>query len=363
MLHRVAAAGRRTLATLSECLLVTLLVVLALEGLSRALHLGRRPMLPFVTDAALGARMAPGFDSTVVFPGGGPFRVCTDGQGLRLPVCDVAPANATPTLLTVGDSQAFGWGMEFADTFTAGVAQALGVPPHDARIMAAGGADVETLAAWAADYRRAAPSAQPALNIVVVNLGNDLDEMYFGRSTGKVPLFKELREWLTVHSYFMLDFTLAKNALFDVSDWQLPPGANPVVLNLGSGELDQLARATAESAARLARALPTAGRTVILVLPTDYQIAASEFDKYRGFYRSAAQFESWRRRIAQAAAALDGVGHAVRDRLVADGFTVVTPQAALRGSDPTEVFDRSSHHYTPLGQRLLAAAIVQELRP
>jgi len=357
-----AAVALRTLGAIVECIIVAALVALALEGLSRLFHLGVRPMLPFVMDEAQGSRMPGHFDSKVKFPGMGPFRVCTDAHGLRVPDCDSVDAGTSPLVLTVGDSQAFGWGMAFADTFTAHVAHALDSRAEgSARIMAAGAADVESLLPWARDYRSAVPQARTRLNLVVVNLGNDLDEMYFGRSTGSLPMLKAVREWLTVHSYFMLDFTLAKNSLFDVSEWQLPPGANPVVVALRPDEQQQLAVSTASATLRLVHALPPAEQTVVVLLPTDYQIAAGEFAKYRKFYRTQAQFDGWQRRVGDAAAVLDQVEADLRERLAGQGVRIVAPRERLKGLDSTAVFDRSSHHYTPLGHKVLAQAILQEI--
>ena len=345
---------------LAEAAVVVLVVAAVLEGGSRLVHGNVRPMLPYVPDEALGPRMPGGFESKVAFSGQ-PFSVCTDRFGLRRASCD-APLDAPP-VLTVGDSQAFGWAMDFGQTFTAQVARRLGEAGNNAAgAMAAGGADVESLLRWAQDFRRSAGAApEGRLNIVMVNLGNDLDEMYYGRSRGEMPYLRAARDWLTVHSFFMLDFGLLKTRLAPSSQWQFPPGANPVVLTLSPKEREHLASATAQAALRLLRALPPARQSVVVLLPNDYQVARSEFTKYQSYYPSQDQYQGWLRRVDASAAGLDAIEQGVAAELRAAGAAVVVPRQALAQHDPVKVFDRKSHHLSVEGQQVLAAAIVAEV--
>lgn len=345
-----------------EYVLVAALLLVVLEVCSRALHLGQRPMLPSVTDAEGSSRMPPLLATDISFAGGPAFEVCTDKHGLRRKGCAQSEHLAQSAILTVGDSQAFGWGLQYDETFTSLVATALGaVGAGGSAIMAAGGADVESLLPWAKELADSAPAPPRKLNILVLNLGNDLDEMYFGRASAVVPTFAGLREFMSVHSFLMLDFTLARQALAGTS-WTMPPGANPVLFSLHTDEREQLALATAGAVVRLALALPPAEQTVVLILPNDYQVAQGEFDKYRHFYADAAQFEQWRTRIGKAAEALDEIEATVRDQLLARGLRVAEPLEALRKADASVMIDRSSHHFTPAGQKLLAASILQAVR-
>lgn len=354
-----ASSQASVLTLLLEALAVTLVVVALLEGGSRVVHGNVRQMLPYVADASMSPRMPASFDSQVQFSGSAAFRVCTDRFGLRGSTCE--DSGSRPAVLTVGDSQAFGWAMEFGDTFTAEVARGLGErSPQAARAMAAGGADVESLRGWARDYRAAVGDAHPGrLNIVTVNLGNDLDEMYFGRASGEMPVWRGPREWLTVHSFFMLDFNLLKARFTPGGLFAMPPGANPVIAALSASERQQLALATSKAARRLADALPAARQTVVLLLPNDTQVAPGEFAKYRGFYPSSQQFEGWQRRVAATAAALNEIEDTVARELRAQGVTVVAPRRLLATHDPAALFDRQSHHYTRLGQTVLASAILE----
>jgi hypothetical protein len=366
---------RRAAGAVLECLLVLAVVALLLEGMSRIVHLNKRPAIPVISDPDGALRMPAGFDATIQLAGREPFALCTDAQGLRVADCSAATLAADTEVLVVGDSQALGWGFEFGQTFGALVAAEL--PGHRAghradhpaagvRLMAAAATDVESLQSWAAEHRQAGSSAHapagrmPLLNIVSLNLGNDLDEMFFSRSSVTVPRFRAAREWLAVHSTVMADFTIAKNALFN-AEWQSPPGANPVLFALDDAERATLAKAAAVAVERLARALPPARDTVVLLLPNDYQVQPREFDKYRRFYPQAAQFESWQRRIPQAVARLDALQAAIAAELQSRGWRVAAPHEALKAVDPLALFDRGSHHYSPLGQRILARSVLEAL--
>jgi hypothetical protein len=357
---KLRGAARRVLLTIVECVVVVAFVAMMLEGLSRLIHLGKRPMIPIIMDAHGAPRMPPGFASTVQFPTRAPFEICTDKLGLRTPHCGMDEPPQELDVLSVGDSQALGWGLDFPQTYTALVASGLrNRRTGDARIMAAAATDVERLQSWAQEYRQST-RAKPLLNIVTLNLGNDLDEMFFSRATVVVPRFQAFREWLSVHSVFMLDFAILKNTLSH-SEWQTPPGANPVLFALDDDERETLARATANSVERLVRILPEARNTVVLILPNDYQVAPSEFDKYRKFYPLSEQFESWQRRMPQAVKALDSIEVSIAGLLRERGLRVALPAAQLKKQDPLRLFDRGSHHFSPLGQQILARSILEAL--
>lgn len=347
---------------LLEAAAVLLVVVMLLEGVSRLMHGGVRQMLPYVADDSLSPRMPSEFESKVQFSGSPTFTVCTDEYGLRGNQCGFR--QAPPRVLTVGDSQAFGWAMDFSESFTTKVAEALGERgPEAARAMAAGGADVESLLGWVRDYRNHLPSPQPPgrLNIVMVNLGNDLDEMYYGRASGQMPLMKAAREWLAVHSYFMLDFNLLKTKLLPSTEWQLPPGTNPVVLALTTTEREKLALGTADAALRLVRELPPTEQSVVVLLPNDYQVAKSEFAKYRPFYRTQEQFDGWQKRVDSSVANLNEIEQQIARALQREGVAVVTPRQRLAAYNPLQIFDRKSHHYTVFGQTVLAASVLEAI--
>ncbi len=316
-------------------------------------------MLPYVADPSMAPRLPSNFSSDIRFGDAAVFEVCTDEYGLRGSICGKRAVE--PSVLVVGDSQALGWSMPFGHSVAALVARGRGQGlPGVARAMASGGADVESLRSWAEEYRERMPrkSSTRELNILVLNMGNDLDEMYYGRATGRMPELKALREWLTLNSYAMLDVALLKNQVSGAGDWHLPPGANPVAVALTEEERLDLAEATAEAVIRLSAALPAARQTMVLVLPTDYQISLGEFEKYRPFYPSSAQFDVWKRRLPAMARGLDDMERHITRSLARAGVQTVSPRALLAAQDPRHIFDRRSHHYTEAGHRVLAQVLL-----
>ena len=333
--------------------------LLVLEGASRLVHFGTRPVLPFVTDAGLAPRLPPLFRSDVKSSSGGKFEVCTDSQGMRQAACD--SSDGPLHILAAGDSQALGWGFPFSQTFAARVAFELYGSTSHARILAAGGADVESLRPWALTITRRSADSRTHVNLIAVNLGNDLDELYFGRAAGRVHYLKQTFEWLTTNSYFMLDFIRAKAYVLG-DDRRVPPGANPVVFALDDDERTELGRATAQATLKLAKALPPTGRTIVLLIPADYQVDSNQFDKYRGFYASSAQFDSWRLRSIEAARRLDRIEETVSSAVTRKGLEVVSVKALLVGQAHQDLFDGRSHQLTAKGHELMAQAVLNVLK-
>ncbi|WP_158300811.1 hypothetical protein [Chromobacterium sp. ATCC 53434] len=333
-------------------------MALALEGLSRLFHLGKRPMVPFITDQIGNPRMPPLFQATVVFANGAPFHICTDGDGLRTAQCDGAAR--PPQVLTIGDSQAFGWGMPFSATFTSRLANRLPGTPV-AGLMAVAGTEPESLNSWAADYRAKHPGIKLKLKIICLNLGNDLDEMFFTPANITLPRFKAIREWLSVHSVFMLDFTILKSILAGNEMGYLPPGANPVLFTLDQDERRALAEASVAAIKRLNASAPPAEKTVVLILPNDYQVAPSEFLKYRRFYPSAEEFDSWEKRIPESRRRLDQMQQSIATALTQSGLIVAMPEPDLARFDPKTILDRASHHYNALGNQIIADSILKAI--
>lgn len=344
---------------LGDFLVAILLACFVLEGGSRLVHWGVRPMLPNVTDASGASLMPGGLDIVVSFSGGGTFEFCSDRDGLRI-ACGVPVSPPLPRVLAVGDSQTLGWGLNHEQAYGTLVGKAIGFSASQTRAMAVASSDVETMLPWARDYQNGAHS-RPELKLIAINLGNDLDEMFFSRSSSHLPRFKRASEWLAIHSYFVLDFQVVKEALAP-SRPLFPPGTNPVLFSLDGAERMELVQAIVASVDKITKALPVSAHTVIVLIPSDYQVAAAEFTKYEKFYPSSAQYVRWAERVAPAAAMLDEIEQGLGIRLRSHGFLVSTPRTALQAHPPVEVFDRSSHHLTALGHRIVADSIVETLQ-
>ncbi len=149
-------------------LLSTLLTLAAAEAVVRARDGGALPKLRLFMSVA-GGRIVlrPGAEARVGGPRG-PYRVATDGLGIRAARAAAAPAPAGGWL-AVGDSQVLGMGLDWHDTFAARLSErglslrAAGVP----------GYGVEDALEHAADL---APRARAAGVVVFVNQANDWEE-------------------------------------------------------------------------------------------------------------------------------------------------------------------------------------------
>lgn len=334
------------------------LAFIVLEGGSRLVHWGVRPMLPNVTDASGASRMPGGLDIRVSFPGGGIFSFCSDRDGLRI-ACDPAALPLPPRIIAIGDSQTLGWGLNHEQAYGTLVGKAIGIAAGQTRAIAVAASDVETLRPWAREFKDAS-HASLDLKLIAINLGNDLDEMFFSRSSSQFPRFKRTSEWLAIHSYFALDFQIVKEALA-ASRPLFPPGTNPILFALDSAERAELVQAVVASVNKTANALPASTHTMIVLIPSDYQVAAAEFAKYEKFYPSSAQYARWAEQVAPAAAMLNEIEHELGTQLQSRGFLVSVPRSKLQAHPPLEVFDRGSHHLTALGHQIVAESIVGSL--
>jgi hypothetical protein len=247
------------------------------------------------------------------------------------------------------------------ESLPAQVAVEVGASPADTRILAAPGADVESLRPWASDLRAHFVDASTEISLIGVNLGNDLDEMYFGRETGHARYSKMAVEWLTTHSYFALDLALLRNWLLG-EEWTGPPGANPVLFSLSDPERTEMARATAAAILKLVATLPPSQHTVVIVFPADYQIEPGQFDKYRKFYQSDSQFNTWRLRISEAAHRLDKIEETLSTSLAIAGVQAVSVKGVLTGQDLGALLDAASHHLTSRGYEMVARAVAQAVK-
>lgn len=331
-------------------------LLLSLEGVSRAIHWNARPMIPYVLDDMGLPRMAPDLDISVGLPGHDRFKIVTDSLGARVAGPDSVRSNRDGGILVAGDSQALGWGMNFGDTLASILAKKLIRDADRATTMAAAGTDPESLLGWAADYRSRHPERQRLL-IVMTNLGNDLDEMFFSRGVIELPVAQRLKEWLSVHSFLFLDLALTRNA-FVGEEWGVPPGTNPVLFALDTRERQILVSSVASAIESLAHALPPADETVVVIVPNDYQVNLKEFDKYKAAYREqTAVFDEWHAHAGEASRRLSGIADDLAETLRAKGFKVVDTTEKLKSRDATQLFDRHSHHLTALGHQIVANAV------
>lgn len=340
--------------------IVLTLAALFLELVARAVQRNARPMIPFVLDDLGGPRLLPDLDLPVRFSHYERMQLTTDALGAR--VADKA-ARAAPRdkgILFVGDSQVLGWGLSFTDTAAARLAQRMQMSADRVTILAAASQDPERELNWAQEYARAHPQRQH-IEVVALNMGNDLDEIYLGRGGMRLPSGGSLTSWLSRHSVAWLDFNLVRHWLAQREhDEHLEVNYSMLLLN--DAERALLAECVAQSLDALLKALPPADARLILIIPQDSQVALSQFRKYRSLYRTQADYaihESAQRRAVQR---LEALQSDVVARLERQGLSVVVAEPALRAAiGKPDLIDTLSHHLMATGQDIVAQELARAL--
>jgi hypothetical protein len=349
----------RPLRRISAVVIVVCLGAIVLEAASRIVHLGKYPLLPYYFEA--GAPRLPGnCNIRVSFYGAPTNQFVTDAGGARIADAPSSMTSLKTGVFVIGDSQALGYTVEFKQTFASLVAAQLTGDPANARILAAPAVTPEAFHSMLNNYE-GGRIPQQKLFIAVVNLGNDLDEIYAeGLNPSPVRTSSQER-FLLQHSFTYMDWVLLRsNRSTNPNE---PAGVNPILYMLAPDERIVLAREVVDNLdSFLKTAAANADNRIVVIVPSDFQVNRREFLKYRKYYRSNSYFASWNDRIPVFAQMMNSVENYMADRLKNQGYTVVQ-FSQLKGIHDSEVFDDSSHHLNANGHRLLAAGITQALEP
>lgn len=302
------------------------------------------PVLPFFS-------LAPGISATVE-TGEGRWHVYTDARGHRVgaPANGDGPARgdaATPTLIVLGDSFAFGHGVEYEQSFPALVAARLGA---DHVLVNTG-----VPGYGPAQYRQVlesllAPGERPEAVVVSLFLGNDfLDCVWEKRidvvDGAMVGDASPWRSWLkrNLHGYRLISKVYQRavtwgrpdahfgNELFYAESWQK----------------DELSRAHAifrEELARIGQVCRDAGIPVVaIVIPREVALATSPpADAGALDYRIPAE--------------------RAEDALRAAGIPYADLTEPLRALGAADAYFARDGHLTPRGNEIAAGEITRVLR-
>lgn len=138
------------------------------EGAFRARDGGAFPHLNvYLADPELGVRLQPGATQRVAFGGNPVTRVRVNAQGYR---GEDWPAPSGDEVLVVGDSMAFGLGVEEGDTFAAKLGQEMGARVANAGVPTYGPPEYEKVLAELLEKRK------PKTVVYTLNLRNDAFE-------------------------------------------------------------------------------------------------------------------------------------------------------------------------------------------
>lgn len=313
------------------------------------------PYIPSISDAVGMTSLPPDSSFRVRFAGRPTVAYRTDQQGAR--IADSGAASPV-SVLAMGDSQVLGYGLPFQETAAARVAAGL-QPSGSAAILAAPALDIESMASRGCGS--GVEGSVSAVLLVGLNLGNDLDEMYVAGQSRRAVATSPLRAWLGVYSYIYAYWTLRqyRSAL----ERHPLPGVNPVLFRLTPPERVLLAREAAARATEIATC-NRARRTLILLFPSDFQVAPDEMLKYRSYSANPEEFEKWSSHRVALAQSMNVLEDYVMKSLASNGHEVVSirREFAQRDARAVDVFDRESHHLTAAGQRIVAEAILERLR-
>jgi len=346
--------------------LIFLALVLAgtavlLELAARAIQRNSRPSIPSVLDSFGGTRLEKELDLPVKLPHYARMQLTTDATGARIADVAARSADRSDGILFVGDAQILGWGLSFSETAAARLARRVHVPLERVAILAADLQDPERELSWARDYSRARPQRQ-RIEVVALNLGNDLDEMYMGRANDHLPSGGSVTSWLSHHSVAFLDFDMLRLAL-ESRQKDAHVEVNYSMLLLSDTERAILAEGVAASLDRLVRALPPADQRAILIIPQDSQVAASEFLKYRSLYRTDSEFALHQSAQREAVRHLDAFQTDVIARLKSKlSIPVVVLEPALRAAlKRPNLIDARSQQLMTAGQEVAAQALAEAM--
>ena len=334
--------------------LAAVLALLAvLEAAVRLAHGGARPSLPHVLERGNIVSLPATVDMRVRLPGSETVRYVTDQAGAR--VAGPESMSVVPQVLVAGDSQALGWGVAFEDTFAARLARRLVGDDQAARILAAPATDPDRYRYALARASRVQTAPLAAL-VVVLNLGNDLEEMTLGRRAYRRQRLQPAAEWLARHSFLYLDASLLLQRLrTDPEQW---PGTNLVLPAFTLAERRDLADVTVEVLVAALQAGPPARHRAVVVVPNDYQVEPEAFDKYAPYYPDRTAFDSVRRQVPEMAAEMDALQARIMAQLRARGIIVVDLRALAAAREQRQgLYSTHSHHISAEAHNLLADAL------
>jgi hypothetical protein len=334
------------------CVVAAVLV----EGAARLIQWNARPMIPFVIDRLGATRLEANLEMPIRLPQYARTDLVTDDLGARVASVAARDTERTGGVLFVGDSQILGWGLPFEQTAAALLAGIIGVPLAKVAIIAAPAEDPEKEIGWAQDYARLRPQRQ-RVEVVTLNLGNDLEEIYLTRAGTRFQSSGGLSAWLSHHSLAYIDLALLRGALWGEQGEQHPE-VNSAMLRLDGEERSLLATGVATSLERLFDELPPADRRIVMVTPQDSQVRIQEFDKYRRFYPDEADFRLHKAAQEIAVKRLEEIQRTVSAHLRAANLTVVLLEPALREIwGKADIIDTHSHHLMAAGQEIAARAV------
>jgi|GEM_PF-1552746 len=341
--------------------------VIGLELCLRVVLLNRLPILPFYIEQGRPALPASAhFTTWVEWHGASEY--WTDAYGARVASRGKQnPASIqTGDIFVLGDSQALGYLMPFDQTFGSQLAKRVLGDAARVRILAAPGMDPVSELAALRGYQSAVNLRRPRLAVMVLNLGNDLDELFFAGLGGGERDTSSSTRWLMMHSRLFAEWISIHTIYFSRDGWT---GVNPILYNLDAAERVFLARQAIgvleQQAADLHRAhLNGAEHVAFVIVPAPFQVDSRLFERYRKNFASNQVFEEWNSRIDDFAGMMDALDRFIARQLCKDGFDCVQVSELARNDGPgAKWFVQDTDHLTAYGHEKVADALARLVFP
>ncbi len=331
--------------------------MLGLELTARGLGLDALDGIPVVVDSSGAHRLMATYEGHLR-AGKDPVAIRTDALGLRVASL---PSRASEQIevLVIGD-RAAGLHLAYESTPASILVRQLGGDHSRSALLAAEPQDPEALTPWVRDYATT-HRHRHRLIVLVLNVADDLDEVYFGRSVRWVPTESAPGSILRA-SAFVRWAARIKNTASRPPEALVSAGLNMSMLLLDGEERSLLVGAYADAVEGLLRELPPHDDLVVAVLPPDSMVSMTCFARHRPEYDSDDAYQ--RALKAQATAvgrletAMDELKQRLDDRRIAHVFVLEELKTLIRAAPP---FDATGQP-TAAAQRIVADKIVVALR-
>lgn len=318
------------------------------EGVARLMN-PDAPLLPYSTEGGYPSLPASSRLRVALTPGA-PVEYVTDSFGARID--GTSHTTAEPEVLIVGDSQALGYDLPFEKTAAAHIGAC--APERGVAISAAPASDLEDYLLRMARESRSRLALRRV--ILILNLGNDLDEAYSSGQWFRGPSVQRLPTWLVQYSrvYQWLVLQIQERDLSRTS----VPGVNRILYELSVDERVALVEATATRLVDSLRSMPTQ-RILVVVIPSDVDVDQAELRKYKR-YSTGSAFESWLTKADAFSNQLAALRRLLVSRLQSARIDVIDLHEVFDAHDAQSVYSRTSHHLTTLGNELAAGRICMQ---
>ncbi len=336
----------------------------------RIIHDNNKPFVPSVTKDLI-PTLPHNSDFYSEFNGHKSTRYVTGLLGQRVASTELREVKCELCIFVLGDNQALGWGIDYQNTLGAILANSLLGDGGKSRILASPRLDPELAHFLVQSYRKKFHDEQ-LISIFILNLANDLDEMFIGRQA----MFDINVNWLSMNSFLYMYLVMGQDTIFNrVSS--IPMGATPIFSALNADEHENFIYNAVSSITKTVLSMPQAKNNIIVITPSSEQLLYSIYKKLNINLNSKADYLKGRNNnsdiltanrqsignIKRSAEIMEKVEKLIEQQLRPKGFQVIRLSKHLHErEDLVKYINASNSHLTERGNALIANIIQQLLR-